>query len=313
MTEESSDDEELPARTLEETLARLERGAADRRDEAIEFSFRHIGDAGAALFADALRASATVASLSLQGNSIGPKGAGVLADALRGNTCLLRLDLYGNYVGNEGAAALGAALGGTGNNSTLRSLSLQCCSIGAAGAAPLAAMLRENVNLQSLKLGDNQVGAAGAAALALALRCNRTLQALNLNNNKIGDEGLGHVAEALSRADGGGGGGAAGTAGALRCLWLYDTGATSGGVARLASALRTNRSLQWLFICEDGVEEALLADIAEALERNKAEGRARAARAHMSALRIHRFWRDVCFDPSYVHARQRILRCCALD
>eukprot|EP00937_MAST-01D_sp_MAST-1D-sp2_P004049 g4049.t1 len=32
------------------------------------------------------------------------------------------------------------------------------------------------------------------------------------------------------------------------------------------------------------------------------------ARKHMAAFRIHRFWRDVSYDPQYAHARMRLLR-----
>ena len=31
-------------------------------------------------------------------------------------------------------------------------------------------------------------------------------------------------------------------------------------------------------------------------------------RARMAAFRIHRFWRDVCYDPAYAHARALVLR-----
>jgi hypothetical protein len=31
-------------------------------------------------------------------------------------------------------------------------------------------------------------------------------------------------------------------------------------------------------------------------------------RCRMAAFRIHRFWRDVCYDPTYAHARARVLR-----
>jgi len=33
-------------------------------------------------------------------------------------------------------------------------------------------------------------------------------------------------------------------------------------------------------------------------------------RAHMAAFRIHRFWRDACFDPAFAHARRRLHRIC---
>jgi hypothetical protein len=28
----------------------------------------------------------------------------------------------------------------------------------------------------------------------------------------------------------------------------------------------------------------------------------------MAALRIHRFWRDVCYNPSYKFARERLIK-----
>jgi hypothetical protein len=31
-------------------------------------------------------------------------------------------------------------------------------------------------------------------------------------------------------------------------------------------------------------------------------------REHMAAFRIHRFWRDVCFNPVYAHSRVRLFK-----
>ena len=256
--------------------------------DELDLSCGHIGDSGVAQLARALISSAaraTLEELHLATNDIGPAGAALLREALRASTALQELYLRGNRIGSEGTAHLAAALladgggggGGGGGGSRLVLLDLAYNGIDARGGAHLADALRTNRSLLRLGLCGNRLGTAGAAALAGALGTgangangNSTLAWLNLHGNGVGNAGVGALASALR------------TNGSLRIL---DLGGANGiGGAEGFSA-----------------ERAIL----KLLARNALGV---SPRGRMAAFRIHRFWRDVCYDPAYAHARARVLR-----
>ena len=94
----------------------------------------HIGDAGAVLLAEALKANTSLTSAYIANNGIGDAGAVALAMALKANTSLTILYLDGNQIGDAGAIALAEALK---VNKTLTTLYIYGNQIGDAGAAAL--------------------------------------------------------------------------------------------------------------------------------------------------------------------------------
>ena len=65
-----------------------------------------IGDRGAEALAEAVRASASLERLRLEGNGIGDRGAEALAEAMRASAGLEGLRLEGNCIGDRGAEEL---------------------------------------------------------------------------------------------------------------------------------------------------------------------------------------------------------------
>ena len=261
----------------------VERGELDELD----LSGGHIGDSGVAQLARALLSSplarATLEELHLATNDIGPAGAALLGEALRAasSSALQELYLRGNRIGSEGAAHLAGALLADGG--------------GGGGGSRLVL----------LDLAHNGIDARGGAYLADALRSNRSLLRLGLHGNRLGTVG----AAALAGALGTGANGANGNS-TLAWLNLHGNGVGNAGASALASALRTNGSLRILDLGGAngiggtegfGAERAIL----KLLARNALGV---SPRGRMAAFRIHRFWRDVCYDPAYAHARARVIR-----
>jgi Leucine-rich repeat (LRR) protein len=157
-----------------------------------------LGDDGAAVFAEFLRASPHITSLKLESNvarieigqdkqallepertDIGDSGAKHLADALLENCpTLTKLCLPGNSIGLEGVAAL-AKLVAVG--STIRDLNLSGNPIDSHGAETLALALTRSISLQRLRLYDCKLTPESAMLLIDALHVNRSLQGMGIH------------------------------------------------------------------------------------------------------------------------------------
>lgn len=137
----------------------------------------HVGDAGAAALAAAIRSVVTTNNgtkvfdvLNLAGCGIGDTGAEALAIVLEKHPlCIRHLDLSNNKISDEGAAALGHALS-SGKLGQIETLDLSNNKdIGDSGARALAATL-ENGTVQNMILRSCHVRADGASAFAKALK-----------------------------------------------------------------------------------------------------------------------------------------------
>jgi len=247
----------------------------DRGIATLDLGYNDICDAGVTAVAEALRDhNDSCTAVNLYGNRIKGPGVEALVEALGAERCAVReLDIScnGMGVGAAGAAHIAAALARGAGRNRLEVLYVYGNRLGAEGAALLAGALRANSALRELDVSDNGVGAAGATELASALRANASLQKLNLGFNAIGPEGAAALEEAVREAN----------------FELREVGGLGNG---------------------NGVGEAGREAIEALLARNAALAAARAVRSHMAAFRVHRFWRDVCYDPRFAHARARLLR-----
>lgn len=108
---DSPDSEEL--REATERAASALASFVDDKSPVEVASFRHcsIGRVEALAFAQALKSSAHLRSLTLWGNRICDQGARALAEALEANWCLQFLGLGRNNITNDGLAALCGILG----------------------------------------------------------------------------------------------------------------------------------------------------------------------------------------------------------
>ena len=197
------------------------------------------------------------------------------------------------------------------------------CGVSEATVFGISRALKLNTALTTLDLANSNVGDTGASSLARALRKNRTLTWLGLSNNKVGDGGARALASALG-ADSG-----------LVQLHLQHNVIDDDGAGSLALALTRNARLEWLSLDRNKSRRAQKAFVA-ALTKNitliklayprwhpgrhridrhlRLNAALRRPRARLAAMRIHRFWRDACYDPAYAHARERIMAVfCAPD
>ena len=128
----------------------------------------------------------------------GNAGGTALARALKDHAELRTIDLRGNELGDETMLALAETLGST-TSKRLEVLRLDDNAIGDAGVGALAAALKPAVQLETLILNDNKIGDAGVVALADALTGDGGLAPLTirLENNQFGDEGIRALAAAF--------------------------------------------------------------------------------------------------------------------
>ena len=128
----------------------------------------------------------------------GDAGGTALARALKDHAELRTIDLRGNELGDETMLALAETLGST-TSKRLEVLRLDGNAIGDAGVGALAAALKPAVQLETLILNDNKIGDAGVVALADALTGDGGLAPLTirLENNQFGDEGIRALAAAF--------------------------------------------------------------------------------------------------------------------
>lgn len=175
-----------------------------------------IGDEGAAMVADTLRA-AELGTVYLGCNLIGPHGAASLAHALTGDARVRSLWLKRNPIGPDGAVSLARMLR---ENRTLRTLDLVNTNIGASGVLEIARTLMASESaVEHLYLGGNALTADVAPILADLVRFGR-LRGLYLNVNHLGDDGARLIAEAVPGSS-------------LEALGLASNGLSDAGVTRV--------------------------------------------------------------------------------
>lgn len=218
----------------------------------LNLDFCGVGDETAKMLGLSLRENGSLQTLSLVYNKITEEGAKGLALGLKNNAKLSTLSLRKNAVSSEAGKALGAALN---LNSTLTVLDLSECGIKDEAMIGLAAGLRENATLSVLRLNSNMIKDPGGKALADALvGGNKGLTELNLDFNYITVVGGKPLAQAVGRST------------TLRDLNLHCS--KVGEDPAWGVALRENKSLVSLNLCDTQTRGAGIAEIASALEGN---------------------------------------------
>ena len=109
-----------------------------------------IGDTGASLISEAVRETATLKTLILNGCGITSRGAEDLSRALAQNSSLEKFDIGGNNLGDEGISHVAEALK---QNKQLKELWISGCGMTDKGAASLASALTVNDSLKMLHMG----------------------------------------------------------------------------------------------------------------------------------------------------------------
>jgi hypothetical protein len=137
----------------------------------------------AALLAGALRANATLTSLTLRTVDLWrePAAATALLGALAGHASLRTLSVLANSAdgrADEAGAALGALVAA--NAPALTELDVSLCDLGDDGLRPLLAALRRNTHLRTLDCSENDISEPFARRVLLpAVRANASLRTLH--------------------------------------------------------------------------------------------------------------------------------------
>ena len=163
-----------------------------------------------------------LATLDASGSRIGVEGGKALAPAIKASASLTSVSLdnsnlsglWGKFEGSSrvtkgtyDATGINAIADALRVNASLTSLSMESNRIGAEGGVAIADALRVNASLTSVSLTNNKLcglwsefeggsrvtkgtyDATGINAIADALRVNASLTSLRLNDNKLGPEG----------------------------------------------------------------------------------------------------------------------------
>jgi hypothetical protein len=154
----------------------------------VEVSHLWLGDAAAALIAEAVSGHYLVTSLALVGTGVREAGVRALARGIL-NRPLKTLRLSGNYLGATGCVLIARLLAT--RDCQLEILDLSANFVVCDGATALALALKTNTSLRSLALRYNHIGSQGLTSLRDMLVVNRTLELLDLRGNHGVDEALG--------------------------------------------------------------------------------------------------------------------------
>lgn len=220
--------------------------------QTLYLDWNDISNQGATALADALKRNASVVTLQLGDNHISDMGAVALANALPYNVALRHLDLSSNHLSDSAAEAFADVL--VGANRVFESLNFHGnVDITRTGEYRLknafryresfriwfGRVLRENISsldLISRTVGDEEM-------IALSKRPKSPLKALYIGGELITDRGASGFAQNCLAA--------------VECnlmrLVIQDSRLGDAGVAAIAEALQTNRSLRVLSLTFSGI------------------------------------------------------------
>lgn len=215
---------------------------------------------GSLYWAKSLTTNLSVVELNLSSCSLqithenGPS----ISDMLRRNRTLKYLNLSSNS--ELGEAALQHIMEGVQDNTTLVQLNMSSCSLVVTdqNEQALHKMLQKNTTLKSLNLsGNKNFKDAGVQCICSGISENANLIVLNLRNCSITTLGAKHLAEMLAHN---------------RSLQSLDIGVSyigDEGIASIAKALESNRTLRELLIPHCGITDGTQVQcLARALETN---------------------------------------------
>ena len=232
-----------------------------------------------------IRHSSCLQSLSLCSNEIGDQGAFWIVQAFLkepASLCppLVELDLSSNLITQEGAVSLAKLVA---KSKRLTTLLLSFNAIGSQGAESLALALQANSQMTILGLSSNGIRDQGASALAMTARQHPTLQALLLEDNHIGSQGCADIVHAyqcnprLGMMELSGNqplslsilSDIALALPTMQYLYLDSCGLHDAHITQfLAQAIRTNNTVQELFLEGNQIGSAGAIALAWALESN---------------------------------------------
>lgn len=220
-------------------VADLHLESGDCTLESLNLSYNPLAVGTGMSIANAVRTNRSLHTLTLNSCSFPLNTVIALATTLRQNTSLRALSLDRPLITTrqeEGTDHLGRLLGGSA--SRLAHLSLRYHGIADFGARLLATSLASHASLTHLDLERNKIGVQGCEAIASHMILQPTggavLRTLLLSYNEVGDEGAIALAEVI-RANR-----------PLSRLTLKNNGINEAGLVKIGQALVHNANLQHL-------------------------------------------------------------------
>jgi Ran GTPase-activating protein (RanGAP) involved in mRNA processing and transport len=232
----------------------------------------------------------------------------IIGEVLKENTILQVLSLSDNHLGNDGIAYISIGLS---KNRTLHTLNLKNNGITFAGSFIFSSNMVKNKTLQEINLDRNHIDSLGLSYICQYINTN-TLQKLSLDKNDVIDvNGILPVITALKS-----------NRGLLELKincnqeqrLVRDMDTITMISSKLIEMLEYNTTIQEItlmytvYLSENNMNSSYSFCLAHnneiimlLLKRNKVI-------KHIAIMRIHRFWRDVCYNPTYSHARERLCR-----
>ena len=183
---------------------KIEEIIAYKNGNTLELHKKKINYQEVILIGDILAEDASIDNLDLGSNGIGDDGAIVIAEALKAKSnlpseagkvgSLIMLQLSSNKIKDKGAIAIASALE---VNTSLDTFELNNNQIENNGAIALANALKLNKSLKSIDLASNRIKDDGAKAIADALEVNSTLTKLYLNSNQITEQYIKKISDLI--------------------------------------------------------------------------------------------------------------------
>jgi Ran GTPase-activating protein (RanGAP) involved in mRNA processing and transport len=248
----------------------------------ISFCSCQIGDTGAQVLFEGLKASPSIREIDLAKNNLSYIAAIYISDTLKTNYIIQKINLYWNKIGPEGAKYLSQAKGNLSElnlseneikaegikaladylafSQTLISLNLnRNNSYESSFSLHVAEFLAISVSLEKIDLGNNFIGYDGIKSIFLALRTNTLskLSEISLESNEIDNRATVLISDFLQIDSN------------LTSLNLTNNYLGPEGAQALTLALKVNKSLKLLFLANNRLGNDGCCCIAQGLRFNK--------------------------------------------
>jgi len=155
-----------------------------------DLSFNMISDSGANSIARMLRINSSLLHLCVKSNAITEKGAADIADALKTNTSLTSLDLSSNPIEDRGGMKIAEMLP---TNCTLKFLNLSSCDLKTASVTMLSISLNTHPSLQELRIAKPLINSRKEETIthiAQIFKENNKLRSIDLSFFHLSDSGV---------------------------------------------------------------------------------------------------------------------------
>lgn len=276
--------------------------------ETLDLGYTILGDECAKILFNALKTNNSIKILNMNNTGITHSCGVIIGEVLKENTILQVLSLSDNHLGNDGITYISIGLS---KNSSLHTLNLKNNGITSAGSLIFSGYMVKNKTLQEINLDRNHIDSLGLSYICQYINTN-TLQKLSLDHNDgIDVNGILPVITALKS-----------NRGLLELKincnqkqrLVRDMDTITLISSKLIEMLEYNTTIQEItlmytvYLSENNMNSSYSFCLAHnneiimlLLKRNKVI-------KHIAIMRIHRFWRDVCYNPTYSHARERLCR-----